>query len=339
MSQTCHPLGQVLARKTLVSVALPQTRLVPDDPVHKVSLCAPRKEFEQVFAVNYLNYWAVDVVVPMSGSLLKGAAAATLQFQIMAMDGDLFLKVAVASGQGQDHIDVRLMFVQMGALEELQIFLPDHHVFQGIVRLKGDPGFIFPDVGLDGVGSGLPGDRDPVVPIQHKVDHAHFVHLDGWDAVGQADLAHSLPAASDVLRAREKGACEIPTPADAAGDLRHWNGLDAEICLLPQAQTLADKLKGEQLRWIEAQKGQGFLDKCLPPGAVKATFCGRPDEDGATSAGHCQSTRRAGFGFALFLTGCLVHTGIVAFAGQLSITHDGHDRVVGGHDSGGVGPR
>ena len=135
------------------------------------------------------------------------------------------------------------------------------------VRLQGDAGFIFPDVGLHGGGVVLACHRDAVVPVADEVDLADFIKFDGREtAAGGDQPVHSPPPLSHALLPGEEGAGEILIAAHAAHDVIQGYILKPQVALVVQLQPPAHLFKRQEVGRALRERGQHVLGKGGLPG-------------------------------------------------------------------------
>ncbi len=107
-------------------------------------------------------------------------------------------------------------------------------------------GLHFDHVRLNGFGSLLAGNGDAVIPIDHKVDFAHFIHFNGRQAGAILQKCHpdTGPAILVLCPPRQEGAGKVGIAAHTSHDRVERDVLYAALGADAQLQLLRHFLVG-----------------------------------------------------------------------------------------------
>ena len=116
----------------------------------------------------------------------------------------------------------------------------------------------------------LPGHRDAVVTVKHKIGLTDLVHLNRWHTLQAGDGALDLgPAALVAVFAGQKATRKVPITAHAADNSVQRDLLESLFTLAFDPQFFAHLFVGKQIDRFARQPGKDLLQRRLAARAAK----------------------------------------------------------------------
>jgi hypothetical protein len=144
--------------------------------------------------------------------------------------------------------------------QELGIFGFEDQIVRLDVWRQRDVCLDLCDVGLYVLCTKLPGNGDPVIPVEHKVDLVELIHLDGWQAskAGHRQLDPDPPPLITIVP-RPKGPRKIGAASYTAGNRIYRYVLQASRRVTGRAKLLPYILVYQALGRSAAPAGHNLL--------------------------------------------------------------------------------
>ena len=210
-------------------------------PEIEVGFCPVGEVLQQPLLANNLDHRPVDGIVPVDDRLFIRYLPLLLQTHIVAMDAYVFLQFPVGAGGRHGQVRFRAFCMQTGAFQEAGVARLDDNLVRIHVRGDGDGGAYLGDEGRNGVNSHLAGHRNPVVAVEHEVNLAQLVNLDGRPPAHAG--GHRLdpgPSLLHTVAPGQKGAGEIGVTAHTAHNLVEWDLLQTALHAPVRANLTSD---------------------------------------------------------------------------------------------------